>query len=101
MGRRPVLVVVVTVVVVVFASYAAISLLFNPRIPGEGTGVVVSVEFGFAVVEVNSHEVEMTSGVLDLKPGHHVVYESDEPGVFGLFRHYHLIERIPEEPVEP
>ncbi len=71
--------------------------MFNPGIPEEGAGTVVSVEAGYAVIDVDGVQVEMTVGVLELEPGMRVEYDSDAPGGFGLFRHYHVVKDSAEE----
>jgi hypothetical protein len=97
MGRRPIITVLIAIAAVAVLAYLIITTMFGPGIPDEGTGVVTSVETGYAVVDVDGVRVEMTAGVLELEAGRRVEYDSDEPGAFGLFRHYHVIATLPEE----
>ena len=92
MGRHPIVTTLVAVVVAALFAFVVISTMFDPGIPAEGVGTVVSVESGYAVINVDGVTVEMTVGVLELEPGLRVEYESDAPGAFGLFRHYHVVK---------
>lgn len=91
MGRHPIITTVVAVVIGGLFALVVIATMFNPGIPEEGVGTVLSAEASYAVVDVDGVEVEMTVGVLELEPGMEVEYDSDAPGGFGLFRHYHVV----------